>query len=281
MAKTYYYLRFPQGKPKCITLSYDDGVDQDIRLIALMEQYGFKGTFNLNYGKIAPEGVTYEPGRYHRPMPLSLCKKTYASPNAEVAVHGLTHPWLERLTAPEVMTEIVEDRKGLEKEFGGVIRGMAYPYGTHSDLVVDVLKLCGIAYARTTKSTERFDLPKDWLRLPATCHHANPKLMDLAEQFDALTVKKDPALFYLWGHTYEFERDDNWEIIEDFFRLLTGKADVWYATNIELYDYIKAYEALVYSADGKRVYNPAATDVWLGNEQSAVCIPAGKTVDLQ
>ena len=51
MNRTYFYLRFPGGKPKCITLSYDDGVEQDIRLIALMEQYGFKGTFNLNYGK--------------------------------------------------------------------------------------------------------------------------------------------------------------------------------------------------------------------------------------
>ena len=114
-----------------------------------------------------------------------------------------------------------------------------------------------------------------------TCHHNDPELMPLLEKFLADDSLYACSLFYLWGHSYEFERDDNWEIIEDFFRLLTGKADVWYATNIELYDYIKAYEALVYSADGKRVYNPAATDVWLGNEQSAVCIPAGKTVDLQ
>lgn len=280
MARAYYYLRYPQGKAKAITLSYDDGVDQDIRLIELMEKHGFKGTFNLNYGKMAPDGTVYEAGRIHRPMPLSMCKKTYASPNVEVAIHGLTHPRLERLTAPEVMREVIEDRKGLEKEFGGVIRGMAYPYGTYNDMVVDVLRLSGVAYARTTQATERFDIPKDWLRMPATCHHRHPRLMELAEEFDAMQVKTDPVLFYLWGHTYEFERDNNWDVIERFFDRMQGKDDVWYATNIEIYDYVKAYEALCYSADGCSVQNPTATDVWLGNEQGSVCIPAGQTVKL-
>ena len=33
-------MRFPGGKPKAITLSYDDGVAEDIRFIELMKQYG-------------------------------------------------------------------------------------------------------------------------------------------------------------------------------------------------------------------------------------------------
>ena len=32
-----YFLRFPEGKDKALTLSYDDGVVQDIRLIEIME----------------------------------------------------------------------------------------------------------------------------------------------------------------------------------------------------------------------------------------------------
>lgn len=39
---------FPQGKKKALTLSYDDGVTQDERLIGLMQRYGIKGTFNIN-----------------------------------------------------------------------------------------------------------------------------------------------------------------------------------------------------------------------------------------
>ena len=280
MQKAYYYLRWPRGRGKAITLSYDDGVEQDRQLVALMKKHGFRGTFNLNYGKMPPDGTTYEPGRIHRPMPLSECLKTFSDPDVEVAIHGLTHPFLERLTAPEVMHEIIEDRKGLEGAFGGVIRGMAYPYGTYSDQVVEVLRLCGVCYARTVEATQRFDIPKDWLRMPATCHHVHPRLMELADEFDTLQVKKDPALFYLWGHSYEFERDNNWHVIEQFFIRLGGKDDIWYATNIEVYDYVKAYEALRFSADGCRVQNTTATDVWLGNDQGSICIPAGKTVDL-
>ena len=36
---------------KYFTVSYDDGTEQDIRVIALMEKYGIKGTFNISSGK--------------------------------------------------------------------------------------------------------------------------------------------------------------------------------------------------------------------------------------
>ena len=42
------YMRYPNGLGKAVTLSYDDGVQQDISMIALMKKYGVKGTFNLN-----------------------------------------------------------------------------------------------------------------------------------------------------------------------------------------------------------------------------------------
>ena len=37
-----------QNKKKAITLSYDDGVVQDIRLTEMLNQYGLKATFNIN-----------------------------------------------------------------------------------------------------------------------------------------------------------------------------------------------------------------------------------------
>ena len=40
-------LRFKDGKAKALTLSYDDGVIQDIRLANLFSEYGIKATFNL------------------------------------------------------------------------------------------------------------------------------------------------------------------------------------------------------------------------------------------
>ncbi len=36
------------GKRKAVTLRYDDGVTQDIRLIERLNTYGLKATFNLH-----------------------------------------------------------------------------------------------------------------------------------------------------------------------------------------------------------------------------------------
>ena len=49
----YKYVRFPGFKQKALTLSYDDGIRQDKRLIAIMQKYGLKGTFNINSGCFA------------------------------------------------------------------------------------------------------------------------------------------------------------------------------------------------------------------------------------
>ena len=53
------FMRFPEGKVKALTLSYDDGVEQDVRLIEIMKKYGLKGTFNINSGLYASEGTVY------------------------------------------------------------------------------------------------------------------------------------------------------------------------------------------------------------------------------
>ena len=47
---TFLHMRFPEGKTKAVTLSYDDGVTQDKRLAELFRSHGLKCTFNLNAG---------------------------------------------------------------------------------------------------------------------------------------------------------------------------------------------------------------------------------------
>ena len=44
------YMRFPNGLKKVFTMSYDDGVRQDRRLIEILDRYGIKATFNINSG---------------------------------------------------------------------------------------------------------------------------------------------------------------------------------------------------------------------------------------
>ncbi len=274
------YMRFPSGKCKAVTLSYDDGVEQDIHLMELLEQYQMKCTFNLNSGCYPPEGTVYPAGTIHRRMPESEVSRLYRSPFVEVAGHSFTHPFLEQITPSQVMKEIVDDRIKLEEQFGRLIRGFAYPYGTYNDTVVELLRAAGIVYARTVKSHHGFTLPKDWLRLETTCHHDDPMLTELAMRFVTETPERDSWLFYLWGHSYEFEANDNWNVIEDFFKTVSGKDDIWYATNLEVYEYCMAYERLIFSADGETVYNPSVISVWCQFDDKTVEIGAGKILRL-
>ena len=274
-------MKFPNGLQKAVTLSYDDGVQQDRRFMEIIDKHGLKCTFNINSGVFASEGKVYPEGTIHRRMSQSECVALYSNSGHEVAVHALTHPHLEFMTQPAVAYEIVEDRKNLEALFGGVVRGMAYPYGTYNDAVVDALRTCGIAYSRTTNSTGTFDIPTDWLRLNPTCHHRDSSLFELVDKFfGERRVENSPWLFYIWGHTYEFDEHNNWELIEQLAEKLGGHDDVWYATNIEVYDYVEAFRSLQWSVNSKRVYNPSSKKIWFSVWKNVYSIDPGETIDI-
>ncbi len=271
------WMRFPEGKVKALTLSYDDGVEQDKKLMDILDDAQIKCTFNLNSGLFAPEGTVYPAGHIHRRMSQDAVVKLYGNTGHEVAVHCLTHPHLETLPPAAVAREVVQDREKLETLFGVPVCGMAYPYGTYNDSVVRVLEDCGIAYARTVETTGTFALPSDWLRLKATCHHRDPNLQTLADTFTQQMPDSAPWLFYVWGHSYEFERDGNWSVIEAFAKTIGRRADVWYATNSEIYAYVKAYERLVFAVDVSMVHNPSAQTVWFSVDQELHCVQPGET----
>lgn len=274
------YMRFPQGLAKAFTMSYDDGVEQDCKLIELMDQNGLKGTFNLNSGLFAPEGTVYEEGRIHRRMTAKQAIKLYANTVHEVAVHGLTHPHLNLLPKAQMLYEIMEDRRRLEEMYGYTIRGMAYPFGSVDQSCSDVLKTAGIVYARTVQETEGFDLPKEWLYLNPTCHHTNPKLMELGDRF-ICQEEKEAQMFYLWGHSYEFEADHNWETITAFLKKIGNQSSIWYATNIEIYDYIHAYKQLHFGLSMQFVENPTATDLYFVWDHKDYCVKKGSRIALK
>lgn len=277
---TSIFLRFPRGKKKALTLSYDDGVEQDAQLMKIMDTYGIKGTFNLNSGLFATEDNVYPQNQIHRRMTEKQAKILYSNSGHEVAVHGVTHSFLEQLPLSTALHEVLEDRKNLEHLFGIVVRGMAYPYGTYSAELVEGLRSVGIAYSRCIEYTGKFSIPKDWLQLKPTCHHKNSNLMKLAEKFTSETPNREPWLFYLWGHSYEFEADNNWNIIENFCQKTGNRLDVWYATNIDIYDYIEAYHRLQFSVDCKIVHNPSNSTIWFETDGNLCRVYGGETVKL-
>ena len=71
------------GKRRALTMSYDDGVFQDRRLVEIFNKYGIKGTFHLNSANMQGGGD----GIFVSPDEVATL---YAG--HEVAVHTLTHP---------------------------------------------------------------------------------------------------------------------------------------------------------------------------------------------
>lgn len=273
----YRLIRFPGFRYKAVTLSYDDDVVYDKKLMNVLDEYGLKCTFNLNSGRFASESNG-------RTMTEEEAVKLFTDTPHEVAVHGMMHLSLEEFDKAVGAREVLLDRINLERMFGKIVKGMAYANGSYDDKTVEVLKTCGIDYARTVESTYSFKIPTDWLRMSATCHHDDPKLNELVDEFLEDYEENDhyfhkmAKLFYLWGHAYEFNDNDNWNVIEDFCKKVGNRKDVWYATNGEIYEYVKAFDSLVYSADGTIVYNPSAIDVYACFYGQDTLIPAGKTV---
>ena len=268
---------FYGGKKKAFTVSYDDGVTQDERLISLMDAYGIKGTFNLNAGLMGDRDWLVQPGIDVSHYKFSKEEAAIIYKNHEIAVHSMTHPALSKVPRAMVAYETAECKKELEEITRKPVRGMAYPFGTYNPAAQDVLKSCGIAYARTVKSTYEFQIPKDFLAWDPTCHHTEECMERLGDEFLEMEPE-EPALFYLWGHAYEFDAYGEWERIEAFFKKIGKKEEIWYATNLEIVEYLEAVDRLIYSATGDYISNPSARDVWMEIEGEIYCIGSGETV---
>lgn len=284
----YMYMRFPGGKYKAVTFSYDDGFRTDIRLAQTLDKYGLKGTFNINNGYISedPEGkwMTADDIRTH------ILDKGH-----EVANHG-HHHWSVCSHRPiEALRDMLRCRLELEEKFGGFIRGMATPdnglnrfdNGSDIESFKALMRGLDLAYCRTsTLANTDFKLPQDFWFWAPTIRHADPNVKDCIAKFKALTESKQyisethPRLFFLWGHSWEFKKYNNWELLEEICQELSGMEDTWYATNMEIYEYTQAYNSLVYSADSLRVYNPTRIDVWFFRDRVTYCVKAGETITL-
>lgn len=284
----YMFLRYPEGKYKAVTLSYDDGCYQDKRFASIITKFGLKCTFNLNSDLL---GVNRG---FIKCLSTNEIKENILAFGHEVAIHGANHKANGNIRAIDGIYDVLKCRLELEKEFGQIVRGMAYPdtgvrlfnNGTTYERVKQYLTDLDIIYSRTTASTEKFDMPSDWHSWNPTAHHNNENIFELINTFVDLTVPSylplaAPKLFYLWGHSYEFDKDNNWDKLEKICELLSDKSDIWYATNGEIYDYVKAYDSLIISADGSIIYNPSLVTVWFFVDGKGYSIKSGETLNLE
>ena len=213
---------------KSVTFSFDDGVKQDAPLVELFDKYGIKCTFNLNTG-LANEKCRWvykgvDVIHMNKAELLGLYK------GHEVAVHSLTHPFLEKLDEEKIYKEIYEDKCNLEDWYGEEVVGMAYPYGTYDERVLEVLKRCSIKYARTIQRTPEFTPQSDLLQLKTSCCFSNPDLHAVIDSFLASESNQKQVL-YIWGHSYQIGVDMSWEDFEEMCKKLVSHKDLVFETN--------------------------------------------------
>ncbi len=261
------YTCFPGGRHKVLTMSYDDGREEDRRLVDIFNRYGIRGTFNLN------AGMQDDPRRIPKEEYPTLYK------GHEIACHTYLHPTLGRCPLDQVARQVLQDRIELEAITGAPVRGLAYPNGSYSKDIMTLLPMLGIRYGRVVHTTGGFSMPDNFLEWKGTCHH-NQDLLERGKEFVALFKTQYLYMMYVWGHSYEFTDRDNWQVMEDFCAMVAGREDIWYATNIEIVDYMDAAGRLQFTAAGDKVYNPNACSIWLEVAHEKVEIPGGTLVEL-
>ena len=225
------------GKMKAITFSYDDATLQDKRLIEILNRYHLKATFNVNSGLLGTKKKLEREGKMIDWTKFQETEIAKIYQGHEVAAHTLIHKSLPLLSDEDVVMHVEEDRKKLSELVGYEVVGMAYPGGgvNHDDRVVELIKKhTGIQYARTVKTTDSFDSQEDLYRFNPTAFHGDfEKLYELGELFLKAKPEK-PMLFYIWGHSFEFDIHDTWNEFEKFCQYISGHEDVFYGTNREV-----------------------------------------------
>ncbi len=277
----YIEMLFPGGKPKALILSYDDGRTEDRRLVKLMNDYGLVGTFHLNSNKLGTQGY------------LTRAEIRELFRGHEVSVHSANHPNLPDQSKVDIVYEVVEDRRELERLVGYPVRGMAYPFGSFDARVIDAISGLGIEYARTVNDTNNYKIPGDFLRWDPTIHQFGKtqwnkidaeidksELEHYYRVIDGFLKADSPVLLDIWGHSWELGDAGKWAEIERTFKLLAHRPDTCYTTQIALVDYINAYKGLKFSVEKNIVLNQSSLDVFIKIGDKAYKVPAGASLSL-
>jgi peptidoglycan/xylan/chitin deacetylase (PgdA/CDA1 family) len=248
----------------------------------LMNDYGLVGTFHLNSNKLGTKDY----------LTKEEVKNIYKG--HEVSGHTANHPGLTTLSKIDVIYEVVEDRKELERLMGYPIRGMSYPFGNTNDFVIDAITGLGIEYARTVGDTYNFGIPTEFLKWQPTIHlfgktnyipndTANDKreLKQFYQLTNGFLNANSLALFYVWGHSWEYDGSGSkWAEVENFFKIISKNQDIYYATQIGLVDYIDAFKNLKFSVNKEMVTNRSSIDVFVKINGKVFNIESGRTKQL-
>ena len=235
------------GTPKkYFTLSFDDGITQDLRIIEIMKKYNMDCiTFNINTGLYGANwtwvaDALNSPGLSH----LRFTKEELSGgiyDGFDVEVHTLMHGSLKNFSKRQVTREVAKDAENITAITGIRPIGMAYPGGDteYTESTIDVImETTDIRFGRGITSTYDFGLPTYFMQWQPTCSFSDARLESLVQSFLEAECTED-MLFYVWGHAYELDAFDSWDRFESFIKTMSEAEDVVCVTNAEFYQLFK------------------------------------------
>lgn len=241
---------------KFFTFSFDDGLEQDKRIIHILKEYGMQATFNLNpglfgvkqkIGRIGNLGILnmpdeskvkariFQASNHHR-IPEDEIAQVYRG--FEVASHGFRHELLSRLDGGGQDESIRLGIKKLNQIVGYPIVGHAYAGGAVNGAAASCLSKYGIIYGRDAKCSHTFAFPDNPLLYKPTSWMIQQNLFAKADEFLTAETIDDDLLFCVWGHGYEFDfgtKESNWDRLKRLCEKMVGKKDICYSSNKEAF----------------------------------------------
>lgn len=226
---------YPSGKKKAFNITYDDGVLQDERFVALLNRYGIKGTFNLN-SQLMQEEFTWTHPNGMEVKRLSPERAKHLYDGHEIASHTLTHPYMHELSDDELYRQLKSDKDNLEELFDREIKGFAVPFDYYDDRIAACAKECGFTYARMSELSGNYSPCFDAYHWKTSIYHIDPDLPNFVAAF--LHTHEELAVCQIVGHSYDLDAENLWGTMELIFATVSQCDDIWFCTNAELVDFL-------------------------------------------
>ena len=203
---------------KYFVFSIDDGTIFDKDVIALLNKYHMKATFNLNSGL---QDFTW----YYGSTPitrLNLNENKHIYDGHEIASHSLTHPYLDQCYDERVAYEVGHDIYQLEQIFGREVIGFATPFETSGEREIRIVKTWTKAqYIRLSQIDESFEFPPDNYHFKCTSITIDRAL----ELFDCFINDENAKLFVSVFHSYDLFTTSSMDRLEELLKKLSQHRD--------------------------------------------------------
>jgi peptidoglycan/xylan/chitin deacetylase (PgdA/CDA1 family) len=222
---------FPMGFKTAFIMSWDDGVQNDLRCAQALKKHAFRGTYFLVHS-----------------APVLKVAASLEAMGMEVGSHTWSHVPLSQRDPDQAVAECVQMRKAIEEIVGHPIVSFAYPFGlidgydSHGNFVVNSAALAGYWSGRVTRDGQLNLLDNPNLMTLAPSGRWNDNTNALEAKW-TLASQRPGGVFHIWGHSWEMVTEDDWTRLDHLLEEFGHRADTWYTTqgDVTVWNWIRTH----------------------------------------